>query len=328
MSEAEGITPVPDRPSRAQRVIHVTAAVLVVVVLPVVLMDVLVGGFGADAMFVGLVWGVLGGKLGGTRRMTYLAPAVGVAAGLGALTAYDWWWVVLLTVSGLIAGAGMRWGWFLPLLMVPYAATFATPVSSGRHAAAYGVITGIGTLYGVALARRFKAPETVAGQRVPPAQAVLVAIVLGAALAVSAAIGVALDWTEAYWVPEPILILVLYLMLGKRERIQQKTIATALGAAAAVLVAIAALPQWGITLVAAGAALLAVMEYKKSYTISYGLYTFALVLSLSSPGNVGTEAAHRGSEILIGIGILVAGLALVHLFERWLVERYPEPVLA
>src|SRR5262245_66602754 len=102
-------------------------------------MDVVVGGFGADAMFVGLLWGVLGGKLGGTRRMAYLAPAVGVAAGLGALTAYDWLWVVLLTVSGLIAGGGMRRGWFPPLPMLPYAATFATPVSADRHAAAYAV---------------------------------------------------------------------------------------------------------------------------------------------------------------------------------------------
>src|SRR5690349_9406222 len=214
---------------------HVTAAVLVVVVLPVVLMDVLIGGFGADAMFVGLVYGVVGAKLGGTQRMSYLAPAVGVAAGLGALTAYDWWWVVLLTLSGLIAGAGMRWGLFTPLLMVPFAATFATPVSSGRHAAAYGVVAGIAALYGVVLARRFKAPETVEGQRVSPALALGVALVFGAGLAGSAAIGVALDWTEPYWVPEPILILALYLMLGKRERIRQKTIATALGAAAAVL---------------------------------------------------------------------------------------------
>jgi hypothetical protein len=28
--------------------------------------------------------------------MLYLAPAVGVAAGLGAITAYHWSWVVLL----------------------------------------------------------------------------------------------------------------------------------------------------------------------------------------------------------------------------------------
>src|SRR5262245_48068083 len=135
VSEPENVEAVPDKSSAAGRVIHVVAAVLVVVVLPVVLMDVLVGGFAADAMFVGLVYGVVGGKLGGTRRMSYLAPAVGVAAGLGALTAYDWWWVVLLTVSGLIAGAGIGWGWFLPLLMVPFAATVATCVSSARHAA-------------------------------------------------------------------------------------------------------------------------------------------------------------------------------------------------
>jgi hypothetical protein len=302
--------------------------VLVVVVLPVVLMDVLVGGFAADATFLGLVYGVLGGKIGGTRRMLYLAPLVGVAAGLGALTAYDWWWVLVVGVSGLIAGAGMRWGWFLPLLMVPFAATFATPVSSGWQVVAYGVITGIGTLYGVVLARRFKAPDIVEGQRVSPARAVIVAIVFGAVLAGSSAIGVALGWTEPYWVPEPILILVLYLLLGKRERIRQKAIATALGAAAAILVAIAALPQWAITVIASGAAVVAVMEYKKSYTIFYGLYTFALVLALSSPGHVGTEAAHRGSEILIGIGLLVIGLALVHFLGTWLARHYPEPVLA
>src|SRR5262245_12771367 len=279
-------------------------------------------------MLLGLIWGFVGSKLGGTRRMLYVSPLVGVAAGLGALTAYDWWWVLVLAVSGVIAGAGMRWGWLPPLLMVPFAATFATPVSSGRHAAAYGVITGIATLYCVVLARRFKAPETVEGQRVSPALAVSVAIVLGAALAGSAAIGVALGWTEPYWVPEPILILALYLILGKRERIQQKAIATALGAAAAVLVAIAAPPQWVITVLAAGAAVLALMEYKKSYTIYYGLYTFALVLALSSPGNVGTEAEQRGSEILVGIGILAVGLALLHALGSWLAKRYPDPVLA
>jgi hypothetical protein len=328
LSEPDNTVAVNDKPSSARRVIHVIGAVLVVVVLPVVLMDVLVGGLGADAMFVGLIWGVVGGKVGGTRRMLYVAPLVGVAAGLGAVTAYDWWWVLVLAVSGVVAGAGMRWGWLPPLLMVPFAVTFATPVSSGGRAVAYGVIAGIATLYGVLLARRFKAPDIVEGQRVPPAHAVAVAILLGAALAGSAAIGVALGWTEPYWVPEPILILLLYLLLGKRERIRQKAIATALGAAAAVPVAIAAPPQWAIAVIASAASVLAVLEYKKSYTRYYGLYTFALVLALSSPGNVGTEAAHRGSEILAGIAILVIGLALFHALAPRLAKRYPEPVLA
>ena len=51
--------------------------------------------------------------------------------------------------------------------MVGFAATFATATSSGKNAVEYGVIVGIGTLYGVVLARRFKAPEIVEGQRVP-----------------------------------------------------------------------------------------------------------------------------------------------------------------
>lgn len=156
----------------------------------------------------------------------------------------------------------------------------------------------------------------------------MVAVVLGVLLAGSSAIGVALGWSEPYWVPEPILLLVLYVIQGKRERIREKGLGTALGAAAAVPVAIAGPTQWVITVIASGAFVLALMEYKKSYWIYYSLHTFAFVLALSSPGNFGGEAAHRGSEILIGIGLLVVGLAIVHSLGGWLAKRYPEPVLA
>ena len=73
------------------------------------------GALGVSAMFVGLVLGVAGSKIGGTRRMLYVAPGLGVAAGLGAFTAYDWWWVALLAVVGVIAGAGIGFGWFARL---------------------------------------------------------------------------------------------------------------------------------------------------------------------------------------------------------------------
>jgi hypothetical protein len=55
-------------------------------------------------------------KLGGTRRMLYVAPVVGSAAGLGAFTAYSRWWVVVLAAAGLITGAGIGFGWLPPLL--------------------------------------------------------------------------------------------------------------------------------------------------------------------------------------------------------------------
>ena len=42
--------------------------------------------------------------------MVFVAPMLGVAAGLGAFTAYDWWWAALLASVGVIAGAGIGFG--------------------------------------------------------------------------------------------------------------------------------------------------------------------------------------------------------------------------
>lgn len=44
----------------------------------------------------------------------------------------------------------------------------------------------------------------------------------------------ALGWTEPYWVPEAIVLLVLYILMGKRERIREKAIGTALGVIAVI----------------------------------------------------------------------------------------------
>lgn len=315
-----------DKPSRAQRGIHIVIAMLVVVVLPVVLLDVLIGHFAADAMFIGIALGVIGSRLGGTRRMLYIAPALGLAAGLGAFTAYDWWWVALLALLGVVAGGAMRWGWLPTLLMLCFAATFATQVSSGRNAIVFGVIAAIGAAYGVVLARRFGAPGKVEGQRVSVPQAIVVAAVFGIALGASASIGVALGWSEPYWVPEPILILTFSILVDKQERIGDKAVATSLGVIAAVPVAILALPTWAISIIASTAFVVALTQLKR-YRLYYSLYTFGIVLALSSPGNVGVEAAQRGSEILAGIGLLVVGLAIIRLSGDWLAKRYPQPEL-
>jgi len=316
-----------ERPSGARRTMHILGAVLVAVVLPVLLIGALVGRLGVGAMFVGLLLGVVGSKIGGARRMLYVAPIIGVAAGLGALTAYDWWWVALLAIAGGLAGAGIGFGWFPALLMVPFAATFVVRVDSGTDAAIYGVIAAIATLYGVVLARRFGAPEIVDGDRLSPPIAAVVAVVFGVALGGAAAIGVALGWTEPYWVPEPILILVLYIIMGKRDRIREKAIGTALGVAAAIPVAIAD-PPAGVLAVVGAVAFIVALTQSKTYWLMYGLYTFALILILASPGQVATEAEHRGFEILAGVGLLVIGLAVIHALGRWLEKRDPQPELA
>ena len=125
------------KPSGAGRLLHIVVAVLVALVLPALVIGAFVGELGVAAMFTGLLLGATGSKLGGTRRMLYVAPALGLAGGLGAYTAYDWWWVALLTIVAVITGAGIRFGWFAALLMVPFAATFITPVSTVTDAAIY-----------------------------------------------------------------------------------------------------------------------------------------------------------------------------------------------
>jgi hypothetical protein len=306
---------------------HILAAILVAVILPALLMWALVGEFGAMALFTGVLLGVVGSKLGGTRRMLYLAAGVGVAAGLGAYTAYDWWWVALLATAGVITGAGIGFGWFAPLLMVPYAATFVAPLSVASDALIYGVIVGLGTVYGTVVARRFKAPEVVEGQRLSVVLATVVAVVFGLVLGGSAAIGAALGWTEPYWVPEPILVLALYIIVGKRDRIRGKAIGTALGVAAAIPVAIIDPPAWVLTLVGTVVFLLAWTQ-AKTYWLMYGLYMFSLVLFLAAPGQVGFEAEERGLEVLVGIGLLVVGLHIIHALGAWAAKRYPQPELA
>ena len=315
------------KPSRVRRTMHILGALLVAVVLPAVVIGVLVGKFGATAMFHGVLLGGVGAKLGGTRRMSYLAPLMGLAAGLGAFTAYDWWWAALLAIVGVIAGAGIGFGWFAPLLMVPFAATFVAPEASARNATVYGLIVGIATLYGVVLARRFGVPEVVDGERLSAPEAAVVALGFGAVLAASASLGVALGWTEPYWVPEPVLILVLYILMGKRDRIRGKALGTAAGIAAAIPVAIVSPPGWVLTTIGVVVFVVALTQ-AKTYWLMYGLYTFSLVMLLSAPGQVGFEAEERGFQILAGVALLVVGLAVVHALANRLATRHPQPELS
>ena len=233
-------------PSGARWTIHILAAALVVVVLPAVLVDIFVGVFAANALLLGLFLGVVGSMVGGTRRMVYLAVPFGVAAGLGAFTAYGWWWVALLALLGLIAGAGIGFGWLPPLLVLPLVATFASPMPSGLDAVGYAAFATIGVFYGLVLARRFKAPQVIDGQRVSVGATAAVAVVLAVAVGGAAAIGVALGWAQPYWVPEPILILSLSIVMDRKERVREKAFATAVGVIVAVPVALLAPPTWVI----------------------------------------------------------------------------------
>ena len=257
----------------------------------------------------------------------FVAPLLGVAAGLGASTAYDWWWVALLACSGVIAGAGIGFGWFGPLLMVPFAATFVTPVSTAKDGVIYGVVVAIAALYGVVIMRRFSTPDVVDGPHLALPVATVVAVVFGLVLGGAAAIGVALGWTEPYWVPEPILILTLYIIIGKRDRIKGKAIGTALGVAAAIPVALLD-PRPQVLAIVGTVAFIVALTQAKTYWLMYGLYTFSLILLLAAPGQVAFEAEERGFQILVGVGLLVVGLFVIHALGARLAKHDPQPWLA
>ena len=83
MDDVEGVgPPAAQVPSGSHRVLHLLGALLVGVILPAVLVGALVGELGVAAVFVGVAWGGLGAKLGGTRRMASVTPLVGIVAGL------------------------------------------------------------------------------------------------------------------------------------------------------------------------------------------------------------------------------------------------------
>jgi hypothetical protein len=217
--------------------------------------------------------------------------------------------------------------------MVPYAAD-ASLYRHVRDSGVFGkgrrglrVIAAIATGYGIVVARRFSAPKVVEGERLPLPAAAATAIVFGVVLGASAAIGVALGWSKPYWVPEPVLVLVLYIIVGRRERIREKAIGTAVGVAAAAIVAILAPSAWVLTALAAAAFVLAITQAKR-YWLMYGLYTFSLELALAAPGQIGFEAEERGVQIPAGIGLLVVGLVILESLGRWLTKRYPQPELA
>src|SRR4029077_15452276 len=106
-----------------------------------------------------------------------------------------------------------------------------------------------------------------------------------------------------------------------------KAIGTSLGVAAAIPVAIVSPPAWVLTAVGTVVFVVALTQ-AKTYWLMYGLYTFSVVLLLAAPGKVGFEAEERGLQILVGIGLLVVGLAIVHALGGWLSKRYPQPELA
>jgi hypothetical protein len=87
-------------------------------------------------------------------------------------------------------------------------------------------------------------------------------------------------------------------------------------------------PAGVLAVVGTIAGVLALTLAKNVYWLMYGLCTFSLVLLLAAPGEVGFEAEERGVQVLVGVGLLVVGLFIIHALGAWLAKRDPQPELA
>ena len=65
----------------------------------------------------------------------------------------------------------------------------------------------------------------------------------------------------------------------------------------------------------------------EKYWLMYGLYRSRSCFFVA-PGEVGVEATERGFQILVGVGLLVVGLVVMHALGSWLARRHPQPELA
>jgi hypothetical protein len=111
------------------------------------------------------------------------------------------------------------------------------------------------------------------------------------------------------------------------DRSKGKAIGTAVGVAAAIPVALLD-PGPKVLAVVGTVAFIFALTQTKTYWPMYGLYTFSLILLLASPGQVAFEAEERGFQILVGIGLLVVGLFVIHALGSWLAKHDPQPELA
>ena len=319
-----------DKPSGGHRVLHILAAVLVGVVLPALLLDALVGRLGVSAIYVGAFPGaVLAPGWGGTRRMLMVAPVVGLAAGLGAFSAYDWWWAALLAATGVLAGAGIGFGWFAALLMVPYPADLCDPGVLGdrcrdhlrghrghRDAVRHRHRPPIqrppprrrrppGPARGRWRGRHVRVgPGGCGGHRGGPG---LDRAVLGRRA--RAHLGAVHHHRKTRTDP------------GKGPRDRARGDRRDPGGTAAD-------PPTGVLAVVGTVVFVVALTQTKRYWLMYGLYTFSLVLLPPHPGQVGFEAEERGFQILVGIGLLVVGLFILHALGSWLAKHHPQPELA
>ena len=293
----------------------VVILVVVLVVVPAALGGLLAGAPAAAAVPVGvIVTMVVSASAGRTVAGTTLLVLMGVGF-TAALTATGWWWVLL------IAGAAGVAGWLIDprqpaalgaaMLNVTLIACTTHRQPDLRSAVIFGVFIGVGGVAGLSLAamlaRRSAAPQ-------PPrlelhiehslARAATYAVAVGA----SGAIGVALGWDRAYWVPMTTVVLGQAVLAQQRERIQARLIGTVLGTVVVVPLLGIIAPPAAYAVVGLGV-LIAALTLGTTPYWRFSMLLSASIVMLLAPDSSGSISGVQGQRLwgtCIGAAIVAA----------------------
>ena len=276
------------------------------------------GAFGAATIVIGTFAGFLGAFSCGWQRARRHVPVVGVAVALGALTGGTWWWVLLVTVLGAVAGYSSRWG-LMPIygLALVFAITAPTieHATSGTDALTWArLLTGIalvvvGGMFGTELARRAGLASTLSTEEEKPGSAAILGVVTALALAVSAAIAVTSTVDHAYWLPMTVAIVVMPSSQGRFKRGRDRLVGTLVGLAVTLPLAWVHPPR-AASLVLAYVCLLVLLSITGPYWLQITFGT-AMLLLVVAPDTTVQTAGDRALLTAAGVVVLAISAAIV-----------------
>ncbi|MEX1106131.1 MAG: FUSC family protein [Ilumatobacteraceae bacterium] len=300
--------------SRAGRLVVVLT---MLVVVPAVIGTLVAGPSAGAALPVGVVVSVLCSMTYGRRAALGCVPLLVVAGFLAALTAGTWPWVVVIGVVAGIAGWAVPSGRSGPLAVITLIVITVPGQPDVESAVVFAGFLGLGAALGLALAARMHAPEEVERPRRGGRPLVYMAV-SGVAVAIGGALGVALGWERAYWVPLTIVV------LGQVERAEvpgragARLLGTMVGVVIVVPLVAAVVPAGALSVLGVVVMLVALSIDPSPYWRFVALLTAGVVLLLTpaSGGGIDGIALERFWATVLGVAIISAAVALVGAFER------------
>lgn len=288
------------------------------VAVPAGVAALVAGGSAGGAVLMGTVMTLAGAMASGVPAARRATVALAFGAGLGAMSAGSWAWVLVVTVMAVIAGLEADRQAMPAFTMAAVVAVMAPAATTVLDVGIFTLGAWLGALYGLAIARRLdptpSIPDTVMG----PGMA---AAVLGLGVASTAALAVVLQEPRATWIPLTVLVVVGAAPRGYGGRTRDRVTGTLVGVAIALALVAIQPPSWLVTSLGVAAVIGSLSSAAGPYWVQVTWITLAVVLTAGPVDRVVATATSRlgytaAAGAILGVGLLVA---------RRILPSLPEP---